>query len=257
MASAGSYHNCAIKANNTLWCWGRGTDGRLGDGFTTDRNTPTLVAGEWVKVAAGGSHTCAIRSDGALRCWGKNEFGQLGNGLSGFGEVSLSPDVVNSTVSWVDVTAGNNFSCGVKEDGTLWCWGQNIAGQVGQGTSGGQYTYNVPTQVGTETQWRTVRAGGVGKDDINGTTGGEHVCAYKQDSSVWCWGDNEFGQLGEGAEVDSPNQYSVLPVPVNADSNWMSLSVGRGYTCAIKDDSTLWCWGDNADGRVGINAEVD
>jgi alpha-tubulin suppressor-like RCC1 family protein len=256
MVSAGSYHNCAIKANNTLWCWGRGADGRLGDGFTTDRNTPTLVAGEWVKVAAGGSHTCAIRADGALRCWGKNEFGQLGNSLSGSSEVSLSPDVVNSTIRWIDITAGNHFSCGVKEDGTLWCWGQNIAGQVGQGTSGGQDTYNVPTQVGTETQWRTVSAGRAGID-YDGTTGGDHVCAYKQDGSVWCWGDNEFGQLGEGVEVDSPNQYSVVPVPVNADSNWASLSVGRAYTCAIKDDSTLWCWGDNSDGRLGINSEVD
>ena len=247
MVSAGDLHNCAIKANNSLWCWGRGLNGRLGDGFATDRNTPTLVAGEWSMVAAGGSHTCAIRNDGTLRCWGNNEFGQLGNGLSGYGEGSLSPDVVNSSINWSDITAGSNFSCGIKVDGTLWCWGQNFFGQLGQGNSGGQGTYSVPTQIGLESQWRSVKAGGTG----------DHVCAYKQDDSFWCWGDNGFGQLGEGSVVDGTNQYSLVPVPVNSDTDWASISLGFYHSCAIKDNGSLWCWGDNMDGTVGDGSQLD
>lgn len=247
MVSAGDRHSCAIKSNNTLWCWGRGADGRLGDGFTTDRNTPTIVAGEWSKVAAGGSHTCAIRSDGALRCWGDNEFGQLGNGLSGFGESSSLPDVVNSAVNWTDITAGSNFTCGIKLDGTLWCWGQNYFGQIGQGDSGGQDTHDLPTQIGTETQWRSVKASGTG----------DHVCAYKQDDSFWCWGDNGYGQLGEGSVVDGTNQYSLVPVPVNPDTDWASISLGYYHSCAIKENGSLWCWGDNTDGTVGDGSQLD
>jgi len=122
-------------------------------------------------------------------------------------------------------------TCAVRDDGTLWCWGFNDNGQVGDGTT---TTREAPTQVGAETDWVAV------------TVGGRHSCAVKGDGTAWCWGDNLYGQLGDGTNVDRG-----APVQVGADSDWAALSAGASTTCGLRTDQTIWCWGLGTSGQLG------
>ncbi len=118
------HHSCAIGMDGTLWCWGENTDGQIGDGTTTDRDTPTLEAygdGSWTVVSASDGHTCAVRSDGSLWCWGSNAHGQLGDGTTT--RRTIPTREMNADADWMTVSAGVGHTCGIRQDGTLWCWG--------------------------------------------------------------------------------------------------------------------------------------
>ncbi len=136
---------------------------------------------------------------------------------------------------WSTVSAGSEHTCGVRTDHTLWCWGDNSAGQLGLGD---RTTHAVPSRVGTESNWAQVSAGGLY---------GDYTCAVRTDKTLWCWGDNFAGKLGLG---DTRNR--VVPSRVGTRSDWAQVSAGSYHTCAVRTDNTLWCWGVNFAGQLGL-----
>ena len=234
--SAGVYHTCGIKNNGTLWCWGAGISGQLGAGNTTSYPSPTRessTATNWHSVGAGGSHTCAIKTDGSLWCWGLNGNGQLGTGNT---NPQTNPTRESSNAeNWRSVTVGNNHSCAIKTDGSLWCWGTGFNGQLGTGNTSQQ---NNPTRESSNAvNWLTASAGS------------DHTCAVKNDGSLWCWGTGSNGQLGTG---NTNQQLNPTRESSNA-TNWHTVSSapGASHACAVKTDGSLWCWGYNGNGALG------
>ena len=231
--SAGGLYTCGIRPDRTLWCWGDNSVGQLGHGDAKRRTSPVQVgvAADWVALATGFDHTCAIATNHSLWCWGSDRGGQLGLGPTG---KRKSPTRVGAGTDWTGVAAGFTHTCGVRSDHTLWCWGGgSFAGQLGLGdlTDRGS-----PTQVGTRTDWATVRAGDA------------HTCATRTDHTLWCWGYNASGQLGLG---DNENRSS--PTQVGNRTDWADLSAENGYhTCATRTDHSLWCWGFNGSGQLGL-----
>jgi alpha-tubulin suppressor-like RCC1 family protein len=208
--SSGQDHTCATRSDGTLWCWGLNSEGRLGDGTTTNRLSPVQVVPgtTWAWVAGSQFHTCATRSDGTLWCWGKNDYGQLGDGTT---TNRLSPVQVGTETTWARVAAGDQHSCATKKDGTLWCWGYNLSGQVGDNTGsmclspaeGQQYGESclLPIQVGTDSGWDRISAGVA------------HTCATRTDGSLWCWGYSGNGQLGLGDAVLESHTPAMVTLP--------------------------------------------
>lgn len=234
----GGQHTCAIN-NGMLSCWGWNANGQLGDGTTTDHHSPVPVGalGSGVaEVAAGGigavtpspGHTCARKLDGTLWCWGANGNGQLGDGTTMDKHLPVQVVALGNKVA--EIAAGGATTCARKLDGTLWCWGNNMYGQLGNGTTTDS---SVPVQV-------TALAMEVAQVAV----ADNHTCARKLDGSLWCWGLNQYGGLGDGTTTNKSLPVSVL-------ANVAQAAVGQGWSCARKTDGTLWCWGYNAFGEVG------
>jgi len=236
--SSGGLHTCGIRPDHTLWCWGRNAYGQLGLGDTRKRTTPKQVGTgtHWAGLATGFEHTCATRADHSLWCWGFNDFGQLGLGDT---RKRTTPKQVGTGTNWAHVSAGYGHTCGTRTNHTLWCWGLNsFAGQLGVGDNIDRET---PTRVGTRTNWADVR------------TGDSHTCGTRTNHTLWCWGYNASGQLGLG---DTANRTS--PTQVGSRTDWARVSAGDGYhTCAIRTDHTVWCWGFNGVGELGVGDTVD
>jgi len=230
--SAGSLHTCAVKTDNSLWCWGSNRYGQLGTGDVSDRLSPTQIAAgtSFSSVSAGEHHTCARRTNSSIYCWGLNDRGQSG---SASGAVVLTPHQVG--VNFNQVSSGGVHSCGVTTGNVAFCWGDNRFGQFGDGNvNDGSH---IPTLVPSFLDVSTIHAGGI------------HTCARKTDGSVWCWGDNRFGQLGIG---NVTNNYS--PQQLNALGAVNSVSVGKNHhSCAVKTDGSVSCWGQNDNAQLGRN----
>lgn len=177
----------AIKSNGTLWAWGANAGHMLGPSSISSLSTPTQLntATDWAKLAAGAAHILTLKTNGTLWVWGDNTYGQLGNNTT---NTSVTP-VQIGTDTWVHISAGTHTSSGIKSDGTLWSWGLNDNGQLGHGTT---TNISIPTQIGTATNWVTVDT-----NQYNFTV------ATKTDGSVWAWGDNYFGEFGNGTTVGS------------------------------------------------------
>ena len=132
---------------------------------------------------------------------------------------------------WLQLAAGDAFSCGIRTDHTLWCWGRNSDGQLGSGSQNGRV---VPARVGADDTWVQVAVGYT------------HACAIKRDGTLWCWGDNVAGQLGNGE-----TKTRTTPVLVRHPTGWSAVSAGDGFTCAVGETGSLWCWGADALGQLG------
>ena len=230
---AGGLYTCGIRTDHTLWCWGQNDVGQLGLGDTKKRATPSQVGHrtDWAGLAAGFDHTCATRTDHSLWCWGSGRAGQLGLGEKGG---RTAPSRVGADTNWTSVVAGYTHTCGIRTDHTLWCWGgDSFAGQLGLGDHTDR---SRPTQVGTRTDWAVARAGD------------SHTCATRINHTLWCWGNNASGQLGLG---DLGNR--SRPTQVGKRTDWADLGAGDGYhTCALRTNHTLWCWGFNGSGQLGL-----
>ena len=236
MVACGNAYNLAIKTDGTLWAWGQNTNGLLGDGTTFHRSSPVKIGNmtNWQHVSCGYQHSLAIKTDGTLWSWGDPSYGSLGNNNSV--AVVYSPVQVGSLSNWVAVVGGFYHNLAIKTDGTLWSWGLNDYGELGDGTSGAANRKLSPVQVGNLTNWAQVAAGY------------EFSLAIKTDGTLWSWGMNGSGQLGDGTSL-----LKSSPVQIGSLTTWRKVFASEGGSFALKTDGTLWSWGTNVSyGRLGL-----
>ena len=242
---AGAYAGYAIKPDGSLWAWGLNNEGQLALGDTKNRRLPTHVGRSfgWAMIAAGWSHCLAVKLDGSLWAWGGNDVGELGIGING--RYGNRPRVRPQRVTgggWKAVAAGDGSSFGLKRDGSLWAWGGNNLGVLGLGTTTTRLgAYAVPTRVGTGNNWQAI------------AVGDGWVLALKRDGSLWSWGDNSLGCLGQGTSDDLAHP---TPTRVGSDTDWTAISAGGVVSLALKRDGSLWSWGANAEGQLGLGDTV-
>ncbi|MBU0651397.1 MAG: SUMF1/EgtB/PvdO family nonheme iron enzyme [Proteobacteria bacterium] len=231
--TAGAFHTVAIKGDGTLWAWGYNDDGQLGNGTQTDRNTPVQIGVDtnWSAVAAGASHTVAIKGDGTLWAWGSNGSGQLGDGTS---TDRITPVQIGVDTNWSAVAAAiwSDHTVAIKGDGTLWAWGYYNGYNLGYPIFS-TFRY-APVRIGSDTNWSAVK------------TGTSYTVAIKSNGTLWAWGENDLGQLGDGTLTDR-----ITPVQIGVDTNWSALAAGSYHTVAIRGNGTLWAWGGNDWGQLG------
>jgi alpha-tubulin suppressor-like RCC1 family protein len=227
-------HSLGLTSSGTVVACGYNEWGQLGDGTTTDRETPVAVTGlsGVVSVMTGTSHSLALKSDGTVVTWGKNDYGQLGDGT--FDQQS-SPVEVEGLTNVVALGGGGNFSVALRADGTVWTWGDNSYGQLGLGSS-------------YEAQANPVMVPGI-TNAVAISVGGLHTLVLTQAGDVWAWGYNGSGQIGDGTQTDRDT-----PILINGLSDVRQLAAGSGHNLVIKNDGSVWGWGDNSRGELGTGS---
>jgi len=232
--AAGMLHTCAVLVDATVWCWGDNSSGQLGDGTKTSSTIPVQVLGltTATMVATAPSHTCALLADRSMCCWGQGYFGALGNGGI---EDALAPTLVSGISGMVGIAVGAARSCAVTGEGDVFCWGDNSGGQLGDGTN---QSSAVPVRVLSLARAVAISAG----------EGSSHTCARTDDASLYCWGQNGAGQLGDGTTINSS-------VPQRVEGQWLDVSVGGLHTCALSVPPypILYCWGENSFRQLGAD----
>ncbi len=234
--SAGYNFSVALKSDGTIWTWGSNIYGQLGDGTTTSRRFPGQVgtATDWAAISASTGltrgHVIARKATGALWGWGANMYGQLGDNTTT--NRSL-PVPIGTATDWQTVVAGGNHTLALKTNGTLWAWGWNGLQQLGDGTSTDRIT---PIQIGTATNWQSIDASY------------SHSLAIKTNGTLWSWGFGDNGQLGLGSATTIAN----VPIQVGTDTNWSMAHCGIDHSVALKTNLTLWSWGKNENGELGL-----
>jgi alpha-tubulin suppressor-like RCC1 family protein len=250
--ATGDYHTCAALASGTVQCWGYNEYGQLGNGasgYNTRSITPTAVIGMpagvgAVAVVAGSSHTCALLSDKTVKCWGDNYYDQLGSGSSTLTSSMVPVTVVTnaSTLSpLTNVTTlalTTDHACAIQSGGALYCWGDNIWGQLGTGTTN---STTVAVRAGT------IQAVAVGAGD-------GHTCVVGSPTAgspfnVQCWGRDSYGELGDNGTGGE----SHTPVNARVSANASTIALGANHSCAVLVNSnvTVQCWGSNTYGQLG------
>ncbi len=292
-AAVGDLFTVALKADGTVWTWGDNAFGQLGNSAYTFRSTPSTVALDGVeKMSSGGFHALALKSDGSVFAWGDSRAAQIGDGTSvnrsspvavtGLGPGSAVRDISagaihslaleagGTVLSWGDnyssqlgprssedtsvpsritgladvaaISAGGGHSVALKRDGTVWTWGHNHSGQLGDGTRSALYQGRLaPMAVAGLAGVRTISAGS------------SHTVALKSDGTLWAWGANGSGQLGDGTLEDR-----LVPVQVAKGlADIAMVAAGDAHTLALRRDGTVWAWGANWDYRLGNSVGVD
>jgi alpha-tubulin suppressor-like RCC1 family protein len=233
--TAGWGHTCALVSGGAVKCWGYNGEGELGDGTTTQRNTPVDVVGltsSGTALAAGLYHTCSVTSSGAVKCWGNNDSGQLGDGTY-WEDRSTPVDVVGLTSGVTALATGDFHTCALVSGGVVKCWGENTSGQLGNDATTNRST---PVEVVGLTSAVTALEGG-----------SAHTCALASGGSVKCWGDNSSGQLGDGTTT----QRSMPVEVVGLTGAGVALAAGSAHTCVVTSSGAVKCWGANHYGQLG------
>jgi len=231
---AGVSHTCALTTAGGVKCWGRNQYGQLGNGTNVTSGSPVDVAGLTSGVIAlsiGGFHGCALLTNGALSCWGNNQSGQLGDGTTTNSSFPVNVSGLPGPV--VSVSAGYLHTCAVLTTGGATCWGENFAGQLGDGTTSKRHQ---PVAVSTLDSGVAVVSAAE-----------SHTCALLADGGLQCWGNNEVGRLGDGTVLRRFTPGDVLGLEGGVSAVWD----GSLHTCASTLAGALQCWGDNYFGQLG------
>lgn len=230
-----AYHTAAIKNDGTLWLWGSSnTYGVLGNGTTAGNYSPVQTSKggtDWKQVSVSHYGTNAIKTDGSLWSWGYATNGADGTGN---GSNKSTPVQIGTNKTWRQVSQGGGMSGAIADDGTLWVWGRNGYDGIGDGSAG--QVRSTPVQIGTDTNWKQL------------SMTSQHGAAVKTDGTLWLWGYNYHGQLG----INNTASRSTPVQTVAAGTNWKKIAVGQHYSAAIKTDGTLWTWGANSYGQLGV-----
>ena len=244
---AGWEHTCAVHATGEVSCWGDDTSGELGNGATANSvPAPAKVIGlnDATDVTAGHWHTCALRSTGEISCWGRNRDGQLGN--DDIGVDSYVPVPVAGISDAVSVSADGEHTCAAHATGEVSCWGDSWQGELGNGESGPGAESAVP-----------VKVSGIA-DAVAVASGHDHTCALREGGKVSCWGNNEFGQIGNDRDYIAEvldDSFIADPSEVVSLDDAIAITAGAAISCAVRETGEISCWGSNAYTRMG-NSEA-
>jgi alpha-tubulin suppressor-like RCC1 family protein len=224
-------HSCALTVNGWVACWGDNENGAIGVGDYDDRSTPAFAISEEtaVAVSCGAYHTCALLEGGVMKCWGLHLSGQLGNPSDATTISSPTTVDIEGLGTVRSMAAGGSHTCAIRDgDGSIFCWGSDVDGQLGNGATTGYAVEGITGALAIE----------LGRD---------HSCALLPFGQVQCWGDNSTGAIGDGMVADAPSPVLIegLSGPV------VQLSLGSGTTCAVRDDGRAQCWGANVSGQLG------
>jgi alpha-tubulin suppressor-like RCC1 family protein len=240
---SGAFHTCAVNPSNVAFCWGQNSNGQLGTGNTKASLVPVRVKGglEFRRVFTAGLHTCGATLDDRGYCWGRNEDGQLGDGTT---IQKFQPTLVTGGRRFSQVMVGaaqggawNSVSCGLTTASRAYCWGDNVAGAIGDGTSGFNLRRPTPTAV----------LGGLLFSGVS--TGGVHTCGVTTNNVAYCWGSDGNWQSGDG---DFSQNDHLTPNPVAGGHAFRAITTGTFHTCAITTTDRAYCWGNNSQGQLGL-----
>ena len=249
--ATGSDYTCALTSSGNIWCWGDNSAGQLGDGTFTQSSVPVQVlnpSGDAalsgvIAIAAGQNHTCAVAGDGSALCWGDNSHGELGNGSFLGSNLPVPVSGLTSTVA--AISAGSYFTCAVTTGETALCWGEDSSGQLGGGSAVGD---SVPTAVVVGVS-STAQLNGV----VAISAGVENACAVATGGTVFCWGANTSGQLGNGT-TGAPSSVPVAVLNPDGQSALGGVTTVKGGLddfCAVTGAGAAYCWGANQRAQIG------
>jgi alpha-tubulin suppressor-like RCC1 family protein len=240
LVSAGATYSCGVTTDERAYCWGQNTTGQLGDGTTTSRLRPVAVGGgrRFRDVRAGYFHTCAVNPFDVAFCWGHNSNGQVGDNTT---TTRLLPVRVRGGLSFQRVFTAGLHSCGVTLDNRAYCWGRNEDGQLGDGTT---IQKKVPTPVAGGHRFTRVSVGAAHGGDWSSVG-----CGVTSTDRVYCWGDNRFGQVGDGTSGFGLRR--TIPVAVAGGLLFKGVSTGGVHTCGVTTTNRAYCWGSDGNFQLG------
>ena len=198
---------------------------------------PENGSSDWRQVSVGGAHSCGIRTSGRLYCWGSNFKGQVGIGVADVDGHPVPTEVSGGFTDWTTVSAGNTHTCAIRRPGRLYCFGEDLSGQLGNGAAA-TADQPAPVQVGTQTTWTSVSASS------------SHTCGRRSNGRIYCWGNDFGGVLGNGPASTADRH---VPALVSGGfTDWRSVDAGISATaCGVRVNGRLYCWGSDLRGQLG------
>lgn len=240
---SGGYYSCTLLSDGAAWCWGRNNRGQLGDGSTSTATSPVSVLagagpGFYKQISAGGDHTCGVGTNDKAYCWGYNIYGKLGDGTTTDRTSPVAVVAGGGPSSYKQISVGSSHTCGIGSDNKAYCWGRNYYGQLGNNA-----TTDSPTPVAV------LNGAGPGTYKYIGA-GDFHTCAIGTDNKAYCWGGNNYYQLGDNTTITRPTP--VLVLNGAGPGSYKQLDVAHdSYNCAVGTDDKAYCWGYGQDGEMG------
>lgn len=250
----GKNHSCGITGAGQVHCWGDNSYGQLGDGTYDQADLPSRIDDDYYmasydhkmhQVVTGKYFSCGLSGRGIAYCWGKNSSGVFGNGTTTSSETLKRVDLKEETNPYFKMlAAGDNHVCGLTDSGDVYCWGSNTQGQLGDASTLNSYYPQLVDVSGlTDVVFESISANAA------------NTCGLTGDGSVYCWGDNAYGQVGDGTMIDKLVP-TLVYVSAILDKKFSEITMGKYHSCGITANNTSYCWGDNSDGQLGVPSDT-